>query len=268
MSCWLFDAKQEIAILVAQAPHLLLCLDLDGTLTPIVEDPATVYLPTSMKRVLQALTAYPQVSLAIISGRQRADLQDRVNIPGLIYAGNHGMEISGPGFVFIEPSAASRCAAFQDLPALLAQKLQHIPGAFVEDKGLTLTVHYRQVAAEDCDEVRRLIHATLAGRDHPFHLTTGDKVYEIRPRVSWHKGTAVDWLKANLGQAGTLMVYLGDDVTDEDVFATHPQGITVKVGAPQNTAARYYLANPEEVHRFLVWLEDHLHSRLVSPRLE
>jgi trehalose-phosphatase len=230
-------------------------LDFDGTLTPYVEDPATASLSPHMQRVLRSLAAQPRISLALISGRSRADVQARVNLPDLIYAGNHGLEISGPGCLFVEPTAAACCEALQALAADLARQVQPIPGAWVEDKGLTLSVHYRRVTAADVPEVRRLVDATLASGNHPFHLTPGNLVYEIRPRVAWNKGTAVGWIKEQLGKPDALVIYLGDDRTDEDAFAVLGEDITVKVGDGSATAARYQLAGPAEVRRFLEWLE-------------
>src|SRR5262249_5991479 len=133
MSRWLFDAMREVGEEVVLAPHLLICLDFDGTLTPFVEDPATASLSPQMQRVLRSLAGHEGVSLALFSGRERADLQTHVGIPGLIYAGNHGLEISGDGFIFIEPTAVACGKALKELAADLAQALQHVPGAFVED---------------------------------------------------------------------------------------------------------------------------------------
>jgi trehalose-phosphatase len=261
MSRWLFDAMEEVGDRVAQAEHLLLCLDFDGTLTPIVEDPATAYLSPPMQRVLRSLAGHKRVSLAIISGRERSDLQAHVGIPGLIYAGNHGLEISGPGCLFVEPTAASHCEALKEFAAALTKKLRPIPGAFVEDKNLTLSVHYRRVAAADEEKIRRIVQEALAGTNDPFLLTFGDKVFEIRPRVSWNKGTAVGWIKEQLGKPDALAIYLGNDVTDEDAFAALPEGITVKVGSVSETAAHYQVESPAEVGRFLGWMESLLRPK-------
>src|SRR4051794_10007655 len=104
-----------------------------------------------MQRVLWLLADYDGVSLVVISSRDRADLQTRVGIPGLVFAGNHGLEISGPGCLFVEPAAASRCTSLQGLADELTKRLQHIPGILVEDKGLMLSVHFGQVGASQWD---------------------------------------------------------------------------------------------------------------------
>jgi len=256
MSRPLFDAISEIGGRIERTPELLVCLDFDGTLTPLQDEPAQVSLAPHMQRALRALTGQRGLYLAVISGRERADLQSRLRLPGLIYAGNHGLEISGEGILFIEPTAAGCSDLIKKLAGELGRKLQAVAGAIVEDKGLTLSIHYRQVADGDVEEVRRLVHAALAGTDHPFQLTTGNKVYDIRPRVYWNKGSAVGWIKEQLGKPDILVVYVGDDVTDEDAFAALPDGITVKVGEPGETVAQYHLENQAEVRKFLEWLAD------------
>ena len=80
-------------------------------------------------------------------------------------------------------------------------RLQGIPGAIVEDKGLTLSVHYRTVPEDRRDEVRRIVHSALANASHPFLLREGRMVYEIRPRAYWNKGHAVTWLREHVAQA-------------------------------------------------------------------
>jgi trehalose-phosphatase len=258
----LFDAANEVGERIRQAPRRLLCLDFDGTLAEFVGDPAEARLSPQTERALRALAGRDSVALAIISGRERTDLHLRVGIPGLIYAGNHGLDIGGPGYVFVEPTAASRSEELRELADVLTAKLERIEGAFVEYKGLTISVHYRQVAESDCDEVRRVVHATLAATSHPFVLGAGDQVYEIRPRVNWNKGSAVTWIRQQLGKPDALPIYVGDDTTDEDAFAVmRDDGIAVKVGTGTETAARYSLEDPAEVRKFLEWFDGLLRQR-------
>lgn len=257
---WLVELGAAGA-LVARASHLLVCLDFDGTLAPLVDDPAGAVLPVHVGRLVQALSEHPRVSVAIVSGRERVDLQTRVGIPGLVYAGNHGLEISGPGFVFIEPTALASCDQLKELTADLAARLQTVPGAVVENKGLTLTVHHRRVPSEQWEDLRRIVHAGLAQTSYPFLLTTGSQSYEVRPRVPWHKGTAVEWIRDRLGLRHALIVYVGDDQTDEDAFGRVRDGITVKVGLEGETAAQYRLPGSAQVPTFLEWLSARLETR-------
>jgi trehalose 6-phosphate phosphatase len=175
-----------------------------------------------------------------------------------VYAGNHGLEISGPGLFFVEPTAASRSEALHQFAADLAVRIQGVPGAFIEDRGLTLSVHYGQVEPARIDDVRRIVHGVLAATDHPFRLTSGVNRFEVRPRVDWNKGTAVLWIRAQMGVPAPAAIYLGDGVTDEEVFTALEEGITVKVGSPDGTAARYFVDSPTAVLAFLEWLIDRM----------
>jgi trehalose 6-phosphate phosphatase len=262
MSRYLFDHLDDLGPRLRAAQSLALFLDLDGTLVPFQDDPSRTALPPSMQRLLRGISADENRIVAFVSGRERNDLQARVGVPGLIYAGNHGLEISGPGFIFIEPTAVGYRESLQKLAEALAPRLNNIDGAWVEDKGLTVSVHWRLTPAEKAEEVRRIVHGALENTSHPFVLTTGDKVYDIRPRVYWHKGSAVHWIRERLGKQDALTVFLGDDATDEDAFAGLPDGITIKVGEASETAAVYYVHGPEEAKRFLEWLANNLRQTI------
>ncbi len=230
-------------------------LDYDGTLTPIVDEPAHALLPTHTRAAILALTRRDDVSVAIVSGRTYEDLQELVGVPGVIYAGNHGLEISGPGIGFIEPAARAASRELHILAQNIAKKLHHIQGAYVEDKCLTLSVHHRRVASVDADEVFRLVHEIVNTQNDRFHVLSGNKVLEIRPQVRWNKGAAITWIKDQVGKPGTLVVYIGDDTTDEDAFrALGDAAVTIKVGDTAKTAARFFLADPETVQHFLQWV--------------
>jgi trehalose-phosphatase len=123
-------------------------MDYDGTLTPIVERPELAKLPEETCKLLQHLTTRPHFTLGIISGRALADLKALVNLKGILYAGNHGFEIEGPGLSFISPIADEIKPLIRILRQVLNMGVSTIKGVLVEDKGVTLSVHYRQVADE------------------------------------------------------------------------------------------------------------------------
>ncbi|MGH7596715.1 MAG: trehalose-phosphatase [bacterium] len=254
MSQPLFENLTEISNRLRTASHVFLFLDFDGTLTPIVEQPDKAQLPPETKDILTRLSRQNKISVAIISGRALVDVQARVGIDHLIYAGNHGLEISGPGIHFIHRQALARQEALQQLSAQLAVKLRHLTGVEVEQKGLTTSIHYRRAAAAEVDEVVKTIQALGVEVSSLFRLTTGKMIYEIRPRVDWHKGAAAYWIRAQLGYPNPLSIYLGDDATDENAFVALQQDITVKVGPAYVTTARYHLADPDEVRKFLRYL--------------
>lgn len=252
----LMESLPEIARRIDRAGNILLGLDFDGTLTPIRALPDEVTLPEPVRVVMNRLARLPQVTLMIVSGRSLTDIASRVGLPELIYAGNHGLEIRGPSLVFVEPTAVALVDRLRELTNRLRELLRDVPDALVEPKGLATSVHYRNVAPELCDELAHIVcHAVASDPDH-FVLTTGHRVWEILPRVSWHKGRALSWVLDRLNDpAHRLVFYLGDDRTDEDAFATLTDGVTVRVGhAQSSTHARYQLADPAAVERFLTWL--------------
>lgn len=125
----------------------VLFLDYDGTLAPIVEDPAAAQMGPAMQHVLTALAQHPRYHLSIVSGRALADLRTRVGGKGLYLAGNHGLEIEGPGICYQHPEVWRLRPELDALAQAMKGDLEAIPGAWVEDKGLTLSVHFRRVPA-------------------------------------------------------------------------------------------------------------------------
>jgi trehalose-phosphatase len=234
--------------------HLLLLLDFDGTLAVIAESPGLVRLPATTRAILEGLSRRADCTVGIVSGRSLADVRERIGIDGLIYAGNHGLEIDGRGLRFDEATAIDHKGDIARAVDVLAARLGHIDGVMVEPKGLTASIHYRTARPADRDEVERVVRTTIL-REHPdLVVTPGKMVWEVRPRVGWNKGTAVRWIRERLGLGRALTFYIGDDRTDEDAFEGVGPFVTARVGPPQPTRAGYIVADPGEVAEFLLWL--------------
>jgi trehalose 6-phosphate phosphatase len=261
MSVPLFDALNEVAARVQAAPHVLLFCDFDGALAPVYDNPAAASLSTEVRPLLADLAASGRVTVTVVSGRSAADLRSRANVPGLIVAGNHGLEIAGPGWDHVDRAVASSAPNVALLTAALARATENIPGVLIEDKRLSASVHFRRVPAEQHEAVRSAVHGVLGGTSHPFVLTTGRMVYDIRPRVYWHKGEAVKWIAGRVRQPEALVIFVGGDPTDEDAFAALPNGVTVRVGPGTETAAKYHLEGPDGVRKFLEWLREQVRPR-------
>lgn len=242
--------------------RLVLLLDFDGTLAPIVERPELARPLPEAIAAAERLRMRDGVDLAVVSGRALGDVRARAGLNGIIFAGNHGLEIEGPGFLEVHAEAASARPLLDDAAAELKSELIGIGGVFVEHKGLTLSVHYRQVAASGHGSVRKIVEAAIGTR-HALVVTEGKRVLEVRPRVEWHKGRAVEYLLNRLQPpAGAPVIYLGDDTTDEDAFAA-VKGWSGKSGEgmlvaeiPRATAALSMVRNPHEVARLLTALAD------------
>jgi len=257
----LLSAWSKVAEQLRSAKHILLVADYDGTLTPIVERPDLANLPKSTKQLLQALARQRRFTLGIISGRALTDLKTMVGINGITYAGNHGLEIEGPDIRFVHPLAEEFRLILSLTHSVLSQALGTIKGVLVENKGLTLSVHYRQVAADKSTEVKSIFDRIAQGAETlgKIRIASGKKVYEIRPALAWDKGKAIKMLMKMYGKGGRksrlLPVYIGDDMTDEDgfkVIENYENGISIFVGKRDHpSSARYFLQSPAEVAKFL-----------------
>ena len=250
----LLENLDEVAAQLRGASHIFLFLDFDGTLAPIVDDPADAFMPAKTALSLIRLSEKPNISIAIISGRALEDLEDRIGLTGLTYAGDHGFAIRGQGLNFVERIAAERRRALRLLAVKLEDALRGIPGARMEEKGFTASIHYRQVPEEHHERLAAIVRDAVESSGDLFRLTQGLMVLEIRPRVEWNKGNAARWIMNLSGHSDALPLYIGDDTTDEDAFAALPNGITVKVGSDTETSAKYRLERQGMVAEFLTWL--------------
>ncbi|CAN5645415.1 hypothetical protein BH23GEM10_BH23GEM10_06410 [soil metagenome] len=239
-----------------RAGALLLGLDFDGTLAPIVPRPEDAAMPAELRPVIESLVQRADTRIAFISGRGLDDLTGRVAIDGAFYAGNHGLEIEGPGVRRMHEQAAAARDSMAALAGRLRTALADIPHATVEDKGVTLSVHYRRVTDDDsAAQVRRLVRSCTDGTDG-LRVTDGKKVVEIRPDVDWHKGRALAFLRSTIEQrfGPAPAVFIGDDRTDEDAFRELGDGdwaIVVGDPPPPDTSARARLRDTDDVAGFL-----------------
>ena len=264
---YLFQSWQSFSADTSAAAHILLLSDYDGTLTPIVRRPDEAVLASGVREKLCKLAGKPNFSVGIISGRPLLETRAMVGVAGIYYAGNHGLEIEGPGLNYVNPAAEAARAEIKGLVSRLSANLGNIRGVIIEDKGLSLSVHYRMVAQGDESMVTEIFHQIVSPllSEGKIRITSGKKVWEVRPPIDWHKGKAValirDEIKKLLQLEQLLTIYLGDDTTDEDAFRVvrRPQGWSIFIGqenAPSN--AGYFLNSPSEVADFL--------SRLVELR--
>jgi trehalose 6-phosphate phosphatase len=228
-------------------------LDYDGTLTPIVERPELALLSTTMRDAVHHLAS--KTTVAIISGRDRENVMNLVDLKDVFYAGSHGFDISGPHGTRIEVEQGGEFLSLLDEAGLLLEKkLAHIDGSQVERKKYAIAIHYRRVNPTNFTEVERIVDDVQTG--FPALRKTGGKmIHELRPNIEWHKGKAVAWLLEALKLVGPeiLPIYIGDDLTDEDAFLElqyHGVGILVREES-RMTAARYSLENTDEVQQFL-----------------
>ncbi len=232
-------------------------LDFDGTLSPIVNDPDAADMTEDMRDVVRRLAAeYP---VAIVSGRARKDVEQRVALDDLYYAGNHGFDIKGPDRSMTHKDAANARPELDDVEQHLHEQLDSIDGTFIERKPFSVAIHYRNVDASQHATVSDTVASITSGASH-LKRHDGKMVIELLPDVEWDKGHAVNWIinALNIDPAQSLVMYIGDDETDEDAFRTiHGRGLGIRVGDREIASlADYVLRDPDEVKVFLRQLKD------------
>jgi len=229
-------------------------LDYDGTLTPIVQRPELAVLSDRGRAVVDELAR--KLPTAVVSGRDRPDVQRLVGVESVIYVGSHGFDIVVPsGEAIDNPVGGDFTPLLDAVERRLQDGLDAVDGAQVERKKFSIAAHYRNVADADYDRFRAVLDAVLAAYDD-LKEKTGKKVFELQPKLDWDKGKAVRWLLGALGleRSDTVPMFFGDDVTDEDAFAAL-QGLGLSVivsdrgddGSGRRTAATFRVHDTEEL---------------------
>lgn len=223
--------------------HVLVAFDFDGTLAPIVSDRDAARMRARTSELFAKVCArYP---CAVLSGRAQADVAARLEGAAVKYVvGNHGSEP--------HERMAQFAAELDDVRKHLATALHDCQGVEVEDKRYSLAIHYR--AAADRAGMRKRIDAAVSGFAHRLRKIPGKLVLNLTPVQAPDKGDAL--LRVMALEAAEAVLYVGDDVTDEDVFRLDRPGtlLTVRVGEAQFSAAHYYLRDQQEIDQLLVEL--------------
>lgn len=207
------DALAAARALLSQRPAALVT-DVDGTISPIASRPEEARVQPGIVHLLRRLAGRLDL-VAAISGRSIGQLRPMIDIEGMVYVGNHGLEWWDQGQATVAPEARPYLPALEATMVWLGKRLE-LSGVLVEDKGATGSVHYR--LSPDPAAVRRTILQTIAQcpSAHDLEVVEGRMVVNLRPPVPADKGTAVERLVRRWGLRGVL--YLGDDLTDLDAF--------------------------------------------------
>ncbi len=247
---YLFSEWQPLQKKLKNTKKISLFLDYDGTLTPIVKKPELAKLSLQIKKLLRKISG--KYTVAIISGRPLNEIKKLVGLKNIIYSGNHGFEIEIKGKKIIQNVSRGTKNEIRRIKDKLVKEIKKIDGAFLEDKGLTLSIHWRLVDKKNLLNLFATIRDVIRDNSR-VSLTKGKKVWEIRPNINWDKGRAVKKiLSLRPTRYSLLPVYIGDDTTDEDVFKVLKNGITIRIGKSKSSNARYYLKNQSEIKKFLI----------------
>ncbi|CAK9174934.1 unnamed protein product [Ilex paraguariensis] len=220
----------------SKGKQIVMFLDYDGTLSPIIEDPDLAFMDRKMRKTVRKLAGY--FPTAIVSGRCRDKVYNFVRLAELYYAGSHGMDTKGPSkgskyekdsqVVLFQPASEFlpmidevilHSSSYKVYQALL-ETTKSTPGAKVENNKFCVSVHFRCVDELKWSELAQQVRSVL--KEYPkLRMTQGRKVLEIRPTIKWDKGKALEFLVESLGYSNNtdvFPVYIGDDRTDEDAF--------------------------------------------------
>ncbi|CAA0401730.1 unnamed protein product [Arabidopsis thaliana] len=252
--------KFEQIMEASRGKQIVMFLDYDGTLSPIVDDPDKAFMSSKMRRTVKKLAkCFPT---AIVTGRCIDKVYNFVKLAELYYAGSHGMDIKGPAKGFSRHKRVKQSLLYQPandyLPMIdevyrqLLEKTKSTPGAKVENHKFCASVHFRCVDEKKWSELVLQVRSVLK-KFPTLQLTQGRKVFEIRPMIEWDKGKALEFLLESLGFGNTnnvFPVYIGDDRTDEDAFKMlrdRGEGFGILVSKfPKDTDASYSLQDPSE----------------------
>lgn len=246
-------AWREIRAQLSAAVHWAFFLDFDGTLVNIRRRPSHVRMPARAKKILQSLVGHTNAYVAIVSGRCVRDLKRLISVEGLHYFGLHGAECDGRSAVLSRHTRA----VLERAKRAAQSQLSEIPGIWVEDKGLSFAVHYREAHASRLEFARPALAAILSEHAADLHILNGRCVWEVLPKEIPGKPAAVQRALAEI-PAPTAVVCMGDDDTDEAAFAILENGITVRVGRQPASRARYFVRSPADALRLLAQMEREL----------
>lgn len=216
-----------------------MAFDFDGTLAPIVAEPRRARMRARTRRLLKAVAQrYPCV---VISGRSRADVSSLIaRVPIWHVSGNHGLEPWGEDAAYV--------ARIRDWLVRLRGALEGVEGVVIENKRFSLSIHYRNARAKR--SARAAIKAAV-GRLRGARVIGGHEVVNVVPRGAPHKGVALERSRRLL--VCDTAIYVGDDETDEDVFAAArlDRLLGIRIGSNEPSRARYRLKDQREIDAFL-----------------
>lgn len=237
-------SRENESVLAALAwARVLLAFDFDGTLAPIVADRDDAVMRAETARLFEQVCAlYP---CAVISGRGRRDVEARLGEARVRYVvGNHGLEPGASLPEFEEEILQAR--------ALLETALEGVSGIDLEDKRYSLAVHYRRARIKRT--AREAILAAVKALPTSMRVVPGKLVINVVPERAPNKGDAL--LELRRVERADVAFYVGDDVTDEDVFRLDQPGrlITLRVGASRTSSAKFFIRGQRDMDRLLTRL--------------
>lgn len=254
------DFDENLNGFLNNKPKVALFLDYDGTLAAIASHPSLTEMSNETRESLSELASNPYVFVAVISGRGIEDVKEKVGIKHITYGGNHGIEIQnldGTRSDYQLPEDIQK--NYTDMVKEMSTKLNK-NGAWVEDKRVSLTYHYRDADEDIDDDKKKEVIAMI--ESHGYKANIARRAIEAKPPIKWNKGEAALYLlRKNFGEdwkTNVKAIFCGDDVTDEDgMVALKGIGRSFRVSKHPDvvTAADYRLPSTNEITTLLQWIQ-------------
>ena len=235
--------------------------DFDGTLAELAPTPGEAVMSEAVRSEFDALSGLESVTTGVVSGRRLEDVRARVGHAAQFVAGLHGLEIAGPSEQFRHQALDAVEPVIAALFEAASRRLAWCRGLFLENKTFALTCHVRLVAPDDADAALDQFVALADAQLEAgvLRLLIGAQAVELLPSTTWNKGRAVEWIRACVARRvvkPVSVVYLGDDRTDEDAFASlRETDLAIGIGPrPHTHLIDWRLAGPASVGRFFASL--------------
>lgn len=238
----LFSHWNQIEKRIRRNKRVALFLDFDGTLVRIAPKPEAVRLEEWTRGALKKLAAHRNVTLTVISGRRRSELQQYIGVPRLKYMGLYGWESDGKKRV----PFGSRVALARALVELV-NDARLFPGVWIEPKHNSFSIHLLAAGPEARRGMKEQVRKRISPLRDVLKAMINLRDVEVAPAAIGDKGVAVRKLLAAPALRGALPIYFGDDLSDEPAFAAARNGISVLVGKRRATRAQFSVRGPAEV---------------------
>lgn len=225
-------------------------LDFDGTLVNIEPRPNQVKLLPETRSILKKMSQNDRLRVVIISGRRRQEIQHFIGLEHVVYLGLYGWEKGGAVHLSLEEEIDLVRAH-----VTLAEKLTKIPGVWIEPKQLSLSVHVREAQPRHIEKIQRIVRGVLRTFQSTLRLQQNIRDFEVMPRSACNKGDAVRKCLGAGTSRGPMPIFFGDDYSDEPAFVAARTGVSVLVGEPRPTRAKFRLRGPAEVTEALYRME-------------
>jgi len=246
---------------------LVLLFDYDGTLTPIVEHPRLAVLDRKTRRLLACLAARPRVRLGVLSGRELGELQSLLPAAGLYLAGAGGLEVDLRGLRIAHPESDRTAEVMNRIAQRLEADVATYRGAWIENKRLGLTIHYRRLPGRLLASLQEAVAEITRQYAGQVRIVQGPRAWEITTADGWTKGTAVRLILADLGADRDVLFYAGDGANDAEAFdeLAAMGGVTVGIGPDAPKTAAYRMPNQAALIDFLTELDARLEAAALAP---